>query len=637
MALINLNSNLKNLRYGNDRPGNGSSNQPYIKDKPEFVEDLGGLAPDFLLRGGLLAPANSVIDVVRLGKYFSDTKSPSGLFFVLKQELLSRTATRTQASGILNEGIYTPLSTLAQAGVNFSGLHLNKQGLNPIPGSLGSIRTYSEVVGEETGGAINIIRNFITGVIENVTGINLKPNRLVELMKVKITGEKDGYFQNGIVSLKADTVNLFTYPGGPGSILGIGTTNIKMIDGTQRTGINNAISKGAPDYLAGIKGSPTKRIERASKPIGASFMYDYYYINKTIAFGNGEIELNDDIIGGNHKANFIDPKASSNWHFSTDIKPEKESDSLTFTKKEISEADGVSYRYANTATDFRKVIRDRIANNNAAKQIAKTVISNSPDYNSGKAIESRVFLGDPGGKNRDLTSYTSGSNGDGASSVNSFDRITFQPLYRSATVDTSKPINDLVKFRIAAIDNDEPEQKVFIHFRAFIDSLNDNYNSKIESVNYPGRGEEFFNYSGFSRRFSLNFTVAAQSKAELIPMYKKLNYLSSLTAPDYSKFGYMRGSLIQLTIGGYLYEQPGYLQSLKLEVPEESPWEIGINDEGDFDHSVKELPHIIKVTGFTFAPIHNFIPKKAQWDDLGATPFIALANGPSSSNSNYYN
>jgi hypothetical protein len=39
-------------------------------------------------------------------------------------------------------------------------------------------------------------------------------------------------------------------------------------------------------------------------------------------------------------------------------------------------------------------------------------------------------------------------------------------------------------------------------------------------------------------------------------MYKKLNYLASICAPDYSANGYMRGNIITLTIGGYFYEQP---------------------------------------------------------------------------------
>ena len=81
----------------------------------------------------------------------------------------------------------------------------------------------------------------------------------------------------------------------------------------------------------------------------------------------------------------------------------------------------------------------------------------------------------------------------------------------------------------------------------------------------------------------------------------------------------MGGNLISLTIGGWCYEQVGVMNGLTLSVPEESPWEIAIPDAGNTsvvegtdilnDPSVKEMPMIVKVTGFSFKPIHNFVPQ----------------------------
>jgi hypothetical protein len=93
-------------------------------------------------------------------------------------------------------------------------------------------------------------------------------------------------------------------------------------------------------------------------------------------------------------------------------------------------------------------------------------------------------------------------------------------------------------------------------------------------------------------------------------MYKKLNYLASNLTPDYSPYGYMRGPLVQLTMGGYLYEQVGFITSLTYDIPQDTTWEIGINDQGNYDSSVKELPHRINVSSFQFTPIHNFVPSK---------------------------
>jgi hypothetical protein len=38
-------------------------------------------------------------------------------------------------------------------------------------------------------------------------------------------------------------------------------------------------------------------------------------------------------------------------------------------------------------------------------------------------------------------------------------------------------------------------------------------------------------------------------------------------------------------------------------------WEIALNDDGGSDDSVRELPHLIKVSGFNFIPIHDFAPQ----------------------------
>jgi hypothetical protein len=257
--------------------------------------------------------------------------------------------------------------------------------------------------------------------------------------------------------------------------------------------------------------------------------------------------------------------------------------------------------------DFRKQLRNQ------------TNVTKAPDYNLNN-IESRVNIGGTGTKQgpgyaagKNLVSYTSGSGIGPIDSINSF------PFYSSENADTTPATNDLVQFRIALIDNDNPTFKTFIHFRAFLDSMTDSYNATWTPDQYLGRSENFYNYNGFTRTISLSWTVAAQSKEELIPMYKKLNLLASSLAGDYSISGYMRGMLAQLTVGGYLYEQPGIITQLTYDVPQESPWEIGINNDGATDNSVREMPHIIRVSGFSFIPIYK---QKPQFK----TPFISLAN-----------
>ena len=65
-------------------------------------------------------------------------ENPSGLLFTLKQNVLSRVSPKTEASfgkgylgGAINAGVYTPLSTMLQAGDGYLGIHNNLLGLDP--------------------------------------------------------------------------------------------------------------------------------------------------------------------------------------------------------------------------------------------------------------------------------------------------------------------------------------------------------------------------------------------------------------------------------------------------------------------------------------------------------------------------
>ena len=101
IKLNNGDTQLKSLKFGNDRPGGGNSGQPYIQ-KQIFDKTPNPLGNDFLLRGGAYAPFSAAEDVVRLTKYMFDKNNPSGLLFVAKQNLLSRTGVKTEAS---NDGL----------------------------------------------------------------------------------------------------------------------------------------------------------------------------------------------------------------------------------------------------------------------------------------------------------------------------------------------------------------------------------------------------------------------------------------------------------------------------------------------------------------------------------------------------
>ena len=531
MGLIDLKTDLKSLRYGNDRIGGGNSGQPYITTTiPDDISSYIGTT-DFLLRGGINAVKDSAEDIKRLGKMFVDTKSPNGLLFIAKQQLLSRTAVRTQTSGILNEGIYSPLNTLAEAGVIAFGGHLNKQGLNPFA---------------DTGAYSNN---------ENLYDVKVKSTQPLT----------ENRLYNGI--------NVMTYTGGPGSDLGIGSTGIRY-------------SKTSKTFL--------------SQP------------SKNSSFANNTWVYNSSLINAPFPPSVIIPFIQQGPQ--PDPKGTKASPNIQ---------------------DFRAVLRTQIG---ALKQDGRTsteigATPYAPNYDT-QNYELRTGVGQPGQRSgKSYADYTKGVEGIGAnagkspylninltdktgknigSAKSGLDRINSMPIYRSQDATSSPDANDLCSFRIAIIDNNDPSFKTFLHFRAYLDNISDAYSADWASFKYLGRGENFYNYNGFTRQMSLSWTVFASSKEELTPMYTKLNYLASILAPDYSPKGYMRGNLAQLTIGGYVYEQPGIITGLTYGIEETSPWEIGITSgvEANTDYSVKQLPHMIKVSGFNFIPIQQFIPSK---------------------------
>jgi len=298
----------------------------------------------------------------------------------------------------------------------------------------------------------------------------------------------------------------------------------------------------------------------------------------------------------------------------------------TYTREQLKEAEtnqrvGSDIANQKGIIDFRKNLRGNSFFSNVTKQDLFPEPGINYDFGSLKRLETRVNIGDPGNPyDKDLTKYSVNY-----ASEFSYDKINASVIYQSEAADY-KTNNDLVKFTIGAMDGKTPNLQVFMHFRAFLGSISDNYTGNWDSVNYVGRGENFYNYTGFDRKVSLSFTVAAQTKGELEPMYKKLNFLASNLAPDYSEFGYMRGPLITLTVGGYFYNQPGFITGLTYEMSEETPWEIGIDEEGEYDGSVKELTHIIKVSSFNFTPIHTF-PVRKQVNNYGGVGGKAIGYG----------
>ena len=195
-------------------------------------------------------------------------------------------------------------------------------------------------------------------------------------------------------------------------------------------------------------------------------------------------------------------------------------------------------------------------------------------------------------------------------------------------------LKDFIKFYFDVYTDDVKGRKTSrIQFRAFLESFGDNYNGDWNEFNYAGRAEPFYTYKSFKRSIDFSFKIAAQTRSEIIPLYKKLNYLVSTTAPTYSNIdddnsGRMRGTFIKATIGDLLDNVPGFFSTIALSWSKEYPWEIKLdNTKNGMDKDVYQNPHVLDVK-CSFTPIHNFIPQTSINDsrfiipleDPGASP-----------------
>jgi hypothetical protein len=135
MGLLNILTNKEQFQFypsgvstpnyfGQDKMEFPKGSKPFIVKpigyEPWSVSTKGGKIQPLIIRGGeLFAAQRAKDDVERLTKFFA---TPAGLMFTLKQNMLSTLGVKTDANPKYpHNGLYTPSSTVAQAGIGFTG------------------------------------------------------------------------------------------------------------------------------------------------------------------------------------------------------------------------------------------------------------------------------------------------------------------------------------------------------------------------------------------------------------------------------------------------------------------------------------------------------------------------------------
>jgi hypothetical protein len=212
--------------------------------------------------------------------------------------------------------------------------------------------------------------------------------------------------------------------------------------------------------------------------------------------------------------------------------------------------------------------------------------------------------------------------------------ITHDLVYEKNNFNKSIPgTEDLIDFYFTSLvlsgHNYCPAEVIV--FRATFDSIQDTHSPKWNPVKYMGRADPLYVYDGYERSINFGFTVHIGSRDEMKATWRKLNFLASWTAPEYTKAGYIRGPMIRLNIGHLYRKMPGFISSLTYTFDNQnSTWETAHLPE-DMKYALEsgspgvlQLPKTVQISvGFT--PIGVYRPEfrgimYSLYDDTGASP-----------------
>ena len=612
-----MKSNLKNLKFGKDTQGGGSSGLPYIKpglpeDSPagEYLAGLARTSADFPLRGGTYSTIASTEDTIRISRFLTDF--PKGAIFTSKQVGLQKSNPKIETGelgGRLNTQTYNlNANLLAQVFEQGTGTHINRAGFNT--------------------NELNNDRNKYAYIVKNKTK---DQNRLVNLFNTKISGETDSNIASNSKSLGiADNNNfLFQYVGGPDSNFGDGETIISRVNNTT-TSFKDYISKG----FSKVGYNPIFKTLSQDAPYNSSSITSIFNSSNADAFIQASIlETEFGIPNNTQTTSFIKDD------FSIEGNTSYQQSNPDFIRPEFTPIGSSTINQFNSTMGYSALLASKgddmsVTTLNDFRQ--KTSSPQKRNYSDQLVnLTTRVGIGSPGAR---TNAQRKGTN---IVTKGGQDRVNMIPLYTEADeIDPfigKKDARDLIKFAFEVINNDNPSETTRVHFRAFITNFSDNHTANWNGQNYMGRGEKFYTYQGFDRQFSFQFKVVAQSKQEMLPLYQKLNYIVSSLYPDYSKQGFMRGNLHKLTVGEYFCRTPGIITSMNITVDDNYPWEIKYSEpetESKFpksdlpntkgyegsdkfqnsnsDADMMELPQVLNVS-VSFIPILSELPSLSEF------------------------
>jgi len=560
---------------------------------------------DGLIRGGVVTTVDRTIeDTVRIAKFMA---SPKGLLWIVKQVGLGLTNPKVETISGAPFGatrLHSGIASLLSVPGTPLGLHFTTHGI-PFQNEVASY------------GNVQIAKSLIYKVTPKLG------NRLAQLRSdLNVVTNSS----TGLLNGKGMSIVSLSGLAGPQSVYGIGLTNIFRTVDTRTDAVDRAHQdsnfiatyQAGKSYLASIRANTNNPNDTTDS-----------LLDSVLKVKNFTVRRFDD--GDGYKDSLKTITTANESPFKEDLSTAKTRESSTPYKD--AKTDGInnymvmSYsqipKDKKSFNDFRSIISND--SNPNAQETGLLGGADINNYYTNNNLETRYGFGKlgqisadkqfPTGKGSfivDSTKFTGKESARKVLLVDKFrgDRVTALDINTTGNIATkdiyetagSNKAEDLIKFYF----EDGVEGNSVMPFRCTMTGLTDSFTPGWDRIEIMGRPEGAYLYHSFERNISFSFIVAALSRSEMIPMWRKLNYLASYTMPDYH-FDNAKpaGPFMRITIGDLFQQTPGFIESLTYTVPDEASWDIAADVIDNPD--AKQLPMMVEAQ-ITYRIISDYRP-----------------------------
>ena len=584
---------------------------------------------DGLIRGGVVTVADRVVsDTVRIAKFMA---SPKGLLWIVKQLGLGLTNPKVETVPLAGPfgrqtRIHTGVTSLLSVAGSPFGLHFTRHGL-PFANEISSY------------GRVQKAKSLTFNVLPT------QSNRLLQL--------RNQLFTN-IVTAAATRfgapIPVLSGLAGPNSVYGIGLTNHRRYtdseEGKQGTFVtgkkittplyrivfknkfsvskqytSNLVNFASPSSTKSNDSSGFKDIDGVEK--SSLSIKQEYLSNQDSSLSKIVTRFNDDDTTKN-QANPFNRKPD----IPRGIPIESSIDTLNYNVPT-----GDIRNYATLA--YSKIPKDKSDSKDKLKGDFRNGLPDSAKAFSGKKkaadqdqydqrnLETKYGfgkLGEVGAVRTDPNKFLVSSTDFNKKPKNEKDQPQFvlinKPEFRGDKVTAINIASPGYKKQVYAGNGqdlitfyfeDGEEGTNVMPFRCTMTGYSDSFTPGWDRIDIMGRPDGAYLYTTFERSVSFNFTVAALSRSEMIPMWRKLNYLSTYTMPDFNNSATRpSGPFMRISIGSLFKNTPGFISSLTYTVPDDATWDIAEDAKDTPD--AKQLPMIVDVA-MSFTIVGDFRPQ----------------------------